>query len=253
MAIRALIVDDVADARRLVRFALKVRGGFDVVAEAADGESAVAAAREHRPDVIVLDLGLPDLAGREVVTRLRQEAPDAGIVVFTGLDVADDEFAGRVAGVVRKDTDVQVLADLLVSVTAPAAETRKASLAVPAEATGVSAARHFLRDHATAWGHEDVLDEAMLVVSELVTNAMTHAGTACTLRLRSTPSFLRIEVVDGGRGSPDLHLASSDDEHGRGLLLVAAMSVAWGVEAATGGGKVVWAELACQPAEARPR
>ncbi len=63
-----------------------MRGGFDVVAEAADGRTAIEAAAKLQPDVVVLDLGLPDLAGRDVLTMLRVAAPDMRVVVFTGGD-----------------------------------------------------------------------------------------------------------------------------------------------------------------------
>jgi hypothetical protein len=56
-------------------------------------------------------------------------------------------------------------------------------------------------------------------------------------------------VADQGRSGPDPVLAGADDEHGRGLLLVAVLSAAWGTEARTDGGKVVWADVPLAHAE----
>ncbi len=75
MPIRVVLVDDVGEYRHLIRTALRVRGGFEVVGEAADGSSAVDVVSAARPDVIVLDLGLPNLPGREVITRIRSASP----------------------------------------------------------------------------------------------------------------------------------------------------------------------------------
>ncbi|HRK48026.1 MAG TPA: response regulator, partial [Nocardioides sp.] len=58
MSIRVLLVDDVADVRRLVRVALRFRGGFDVIGEARAGQEAVELAAALRPDIVLLDLGL---------------------------------------------------------------------------------------------------------------------------------------------------------------------------------------------------
>jgi two-component system response regulator EvgA len=69
MAARVLIVDDHPIFRAAARQLLEVEG-FDVVGEAADGASALAAARELHPDVVLLDIQLPDLDGFEVAARL---------------------------------------------------------------------------------------------------------------------------------------------------------------------------------------
>ena len=77
MTVRVLLVDDVADVRRLVRIALGLHGGFEVVGEAGAGVQAVELATRLGPDIVLLDLGLPDLAGRDVLSRVREVAPDA--------------------------------------------------------------------------------------------------------------------------------------------------------------------------------
>jgi DNA-binding NarL/FixJ family response regulator len=95
VTVRVLLVDDVVEVRRLVRLALRLRGGFEVVGEAADGADAVRLAQDLHPDVVVLDLGLPDLAGREVLTRICLYSPGSKVVVFSGMDSEDREWIAR--------------------------------------------------------------------------------------------------------------------------------------------------------------
>lgn len=103
------------------------------------------------------------------------------------------------------------------------------------------------RAHTTAaleqWGFADRLDVALLLVSEVVTNAVRHAGTDLRLHLRPSGSILYIEVADGDARVPRVQDQRLDDEGGRGLHLVEAFASRWGVRP-TSRGKVVWLELA---------
>ena len=243
MNVRVLLVDDVVEVRRLVRMALRLRGGFDVVGEAADGAEAVRLAGELRPDVVVLDLGLPDLAGREVLTRICLYSPESKVVVFSGMDSEDREWlARRVKGYVLKDAELDYLLDLLESVVAP--HETEALFEVPRDVASVREAREFVAGKLTEWGLDHLIDDALLVTSELVTNAITHAESACHLRLSVVRSTLRIDVIDTGRGAPEPQPESATEEHGRGLHLVDALATAWGLDIVPGEGKLVWAELA---------
>ena len=241
MAIRALLVDDVDDVRRLVRTALRLRGDFQVVAEAGDGADAVRLAREHRPDVVVLDLGLPDLAGREVLSRLREASPESKIVVFSGADSHDEWVRGHVDGYVGKDSELAHLVDLLTTLGSRPDEERV--LELPRSLVSASRARRFVADTLDAWGISAVRDAALLVTSELAANALTHAESAFRLQLSRTSGAVRIDVVDHGAGSPEPQPESMSEEHGRGLLLIDAMATAWGIDDVDGNGKAVWAEI----------
>ena len=120
MTVRVLLVDDVVDVRRMLRTTLRLRGGFEVVGEAGDGAEAVRLAESEHPDVVILDLGLPDIAGREVLTRIRECSPDAKVVVFSGADTTDrDWISQHVEGFVLKDTELDYLVDLLQTVSRP--------------------------------------------------------------------------------------------------------------------------------------
>ena len=243
MAIRVLLVDDVVDVRRLVRTALRFRGGFEVVGEASDGGEAVRKAESLQPDVVVLDLGLPDIAGREVLTRIRAGSPASKVVVFSGADAADRTWIStHVEGYVLKDAELDYLVDLLESVgRRPEAEV---TLELPREATSASAARRFVAETVTGWELPELLDDALLVASELATNAVTHADSSCRIRLSLSETSLRIDMIDTGAGTPEPQPENYTSEHGRGLRLVAALTTAWGLEIVPGEGKIVWAELA---------
>jgi CheY-like chemotaxis protein/anti-sigma regulatory factor (Ser/Thr protein kinase) len=243
VTIRVLLVDDVVEVRRLVRTALRFRGGFEVVGEASDGAEAVRLAKELDPDVVVLDLGLPDIAGRELLTRLRVQSPTAKVVVFSGMEAADHSWIERqVDGYVLKDAQLDYLVDLLESV-----GTRgewAATLDLPRELSSVRLARRFVAEKVAEWNLETISDDALLVTSELAANAITHAESGCQIRLSLTSTAFRIDVIDTGSGTPEPQPASATLEHGRGLHLVAAITAAWGLEVVPGVGKMVWAELA---------
>ena len=237
-----LLVDDVVEVRRLLRTALRFRDDFQVVGEAGDGSEAVRLAEQLRPDIVVLDLGLPDIAGREVLSRIRQRSPESRVVVFSGVDTPDRAWiATHADGFVVKAEDLDYLVDLLESVGQRRAG--EAEIDLPQSPTSARLARDFVSDRVTEWHLESLLDDALLVTSELATNAVTHADSACRIRLSVSPSALRIDVLDRGAGTPEPQPASRTAEGGRGLHLVDALSSAWGLEVLPGEGKLVWAEL----------
>jgi len=114
--------------------------------------------------------------------------------------------------------------------------------------TAPRASRQFVTRTLQDWGLEHVVPTACLVVSELVTNAIVHAGTDVELSVAVHEQALRLTVRDSGAGLP-IQSGAQLEIHGRGLAVVAAISRAWGVLPTPGVGKVVWAVLDAFPDE----
>ncbi len=110
-------------------------------------------------------------------------------------------------------------------------------------------ARRFTARTLRSWNVTEELDVALLVVSELVTNAIAHTQGEVRLDLTLAADRLRIAVNDASPRAP-VKPASVDWEAtgGRGLLLVEAMSASWG-SVPLSGGKQVWSEVALRPGE----
>ncbi len=94
--IRILVVDDEAVLAEMVSMALRYEGW--TIGTAGDGRSALAVARELRPDAVVLDVMLPDISGLEVLDRLRADNPRLPVLLLTAKDAVEDRIAGLTAG-----------------------------------------------------------------------------------------------------------------------------------------------------------
>jgi len=96
--IRVLLVDDEELVRSGLRLILSTEPGLEVVAEAADGEQALAMAELHQPDVVMLDIRMPGLDGIEVARRLAASGSPARVVVLTTFDNDDYVYGALRAG-----------------------------------------------------------------------------------------------------------------------------------------------------------
>jgi anti-sigma regulatory factor (Ser/Thr protein kinase)/anti-anti-sigma regulatory factor len=113
--------------------------------------------------------------------------------------------------------------------------------------TAAAAARAHVRDVLDYWHlaipDTTVLQQAVLLANELVTNAVRHAHTELRLRLELRGNWLHIAVWDGSPRLLRLVTTGPESEDGRGLWLVEQLSRAWGVHPSPDGGKVVWCIL----------
>ncbi|MBB2773296.1 UNVERIFIED_ORG: two-component system OmpR family response regulator [Mycolicibacterium obuense] len=94
--VRVLVVDDEPVLAELVSMALRYEG-WDI-ATAGDGATAIALARENPPDVVVLDVMLPDMSGLDVLAKLREQIPGLPLLLLTAKDSVEDRIAGLTAG-----------------------------------------------------------------------------------------------------------------------------------------------------------
>ncbi|WTS78374.1 ATP-binding protein [Streptomyces sp. NBC_00104] len=107
------------------------------------------------------------------------------------------------------------------------------------------AARKLVRTALAAWHQDHLIDDALNVITELVSNAVDH-GRLPSIRIlvtRPSDGWIRLGVVDRSRVMPELRTDSDGDQiRGRGLLLVDTLSDRWGTDLRRWG-KTVWAEL----------
>jgi anti-sigma regulatory factor (Ser/Thr protein kinase) len=110
---------------------------------------------------------------------------------------------------------------------------------VPASA-GI--ARRFVSSTLRGWGCDALVETAVLLVSEVVTNAVLHARSDLEVSVRLVDDEVRVEVTDGSPAEPQRRTAGQTATTGRGLALVEACARRWGV-AERPGGKAVWFDL----------
>jgi DNA-binding NarL/FixJ family response regulator len=112
--VRALLVDDFEPFRRFVRSTLGTRPGLQVIGEASDGLDAVQQAAELRPDLVLLDIGLPKQNGIEAALQIRKLAPEAKIIFVSqesSLEVLQKAFSlGALGYVVKTRAGKELLA-----------------------------------------------------------------------------------------------------------------------------------------------
>lgn len=248
MTQRVLVVDDDPDYRLVVRLALEPHPSFSVVGEAGDGRAATESAAVLAPDLVLLDCSAPDAF--EALARLRAEAPSARVVLVSGHDPADLGLASRAAGALgflgkatparRLGHELEALVGLVEAVQAVLEEV---STRLARDPTSARAARRFVRDALSGDHSDDLQDTIILLVSELVTNAVVHAGSEVEVLVRLMPGTVRVEVSDTAEAVPVPRTASEEDSSGRGLALVESLARRWGVDPAPGGGKAVWFEV----------
>jgi anti-anti-sigma factor len=224
-----------------------------------------------------LDLGAVPAVQRAVLKRLNDE-PTAIICDLSGVDSIDPLCAGTFSAVRHPALGwpgtalilccavpavAAVLAKLRMprrlpmydSIEGALARSRMRpshlteQLALTPNPASAAEARAFVRQVCTRWELGDLAETATLLTSELVTNAIVHAGTPIELRLELQEPHLNISVHDH-----DPHavraLRAGESEHQRGLFIVDKVAKTWGVRQDPAGGKLIWFALTLPAAQA---
>ncbi|GAQ50357.1 PAS domain S-box protein [Streptomyces acidiscabies] len=184
--------------------------------------------------------GLIETPGSDIGYRLAEltRTLDAAFATVSGLEtIADGVLAALLPDVEDHNDDVTLLLARL-----PDAPLASATTALPALASSIGDGRSFLTKTLTVWNCAHLADDARLLVSEVLTNALQHAQGPLGLHLRRTTADVTIEISDHSPHLPQPRLAAPDDESGRGLLLVDTLADSWGVRP-TDDGKTTWFTL----------
>lgn len=226
-----LLVQPEAAAGTELRTALGPRSESEIISEVSGMRAALAAARQHRPDIVVLNVGMKDVAGNGVVGELRVVAPSARIVLHangTTSTPGSTQWMSRMVDAVGDTKNPPIL---------------EARLEFLGEPSSVPLARSLLTQLIGRGRTDDFVDTAALLATELVANAVRHTDGACALELTRRGSLLRLAVLDNGQGTPSVETPGPLAFGGRGMRIVASVSTAWGVDQLEDGAKAVWAEL----------
>ena len=114
--IRLLLADDHLVVRIGLRSLLETQPDMEVVAEASSGNAAVRAYAEHQPDLVLMDLRMPDLDGAKATAAIRADFPAARVLILTTFDSQEDVFCALEAGAVGfllKSTDSEALLEAI--------------------------------------------------------------------------------------------------------------------------------------------
>lgn len=102
--------------------------------------------------------------------------------------------------------------------------------------------RAWARPRLTAFGADGCVPDALVVLSELVTNAITHGHGPVEVTLKDRGPAVRMTVRDQGHSKPKVHEPSPDASSGRGLVIVDRLSASWGVDSSSNK-TTVWADI----------
>src|SRR3954468_1445963 len=190
---RVVVADDDRDARLLLTTALRRDGRFDVIGEAVDGAGAEQLARELTPDLLLLDLGMPGVSGLDALPLVREASPSTRVVVVSGFpgDRLESVLRARGAvGYVEKGLSPKKTVREVVAV-AGVLDAIEGALSAretfERELSSSRAARRFMGETLAMWQCDELLDSVNLLVSELVTNAVVHAGSEAEVAVVLTP------------------------------------------------------------------
>lgn len=172
--------------------------------------------------------------------------PDIPMVLLAETDEHREDL--RTSGVAVFVRMAEDLGEALRVVEQPP-ERRVRRMPLPHSPTAPLMARAAVREACEVWQLPKITDDAVLVVSELVENAVRHAHSESVLRIELRPRGLSLSVRDDDPTPPVLQWPDPDVPGHRGVQLVDQISLAWGCAPSSNGGKIVWAVLALREGE----
>jgi DNA-binding NarL/FixJ family response regulator len=213
--VRVFLVDDVPELRALVRTALEEDPGIVVVGEAANGREGVEGVGETEPDVVLLDLSMPDMDGLEAIPLMRERAPNARLVVLSGHEAGRVSLEALDQGATRylnKAVDSEVIIDAVheVSRMEPPFTDERFSIV------------HRMWDAFLNGAIDDVLRE---VTPDAVWRPYTGGGRE--LRSRQEARGFYEELTTGGRTIDPR--ADGVEPRGNGLIVMGTLEI-WGAD-----------------------
>jgi PAS domain S-box-containing protein len=171
-----VVVDDAAEVRALVRSRLRLSGRLDVVGDGSSGREAVDLAERHRPDLMLLDVSMPEMDGLTALPRVLAGSPATRVVMYSGF--AEEGLSDRckalgAAAFFEKSTSLETLADDLVSVLGGGVRSDEPTLApqvlAPHDSGPDASAQAVLHEHLERF--QEVFEEAAIGMA-----TMTLAG-----------------------------------------------------------------------------
>lgn len=201
-SIRTLLVDDGPMFREALHSLLASKAGIEIVGEAASGAEAIQLAATIRPDVILMDVRMPNVDGVEATRRIHAEYPECRVLLLTTFDDDEYVFEGLAAGArgyLLKDADSS---DLLRAIHAVA---QGESFLQPSIATRVIARlRQLAEPSPNRMKHlPEPLTERELSILRLVSRGTTNREIAATLSLTEGTIKNQLSVILGKLGARD--------------------------------------------------
>ena len=185
--------------------------------------------------------GLVERRGDDIEAGVTRLCDALATIPFGDPSQAADVVLGRMGSDLTDD-----VALLVCDVVGTRARFESATMRLPVGPDVVGRARAFTREILARWGCEPLVDDATLLVSEMVTNAIRHTDGKSVLKLQRETDRVRITVTDTETRPPAPNMRFEPTAtSGRGMHLIDALASAWGVEP-TGSGKSVWADLTVQ-------
>ncbi|MGH1554829.1 SpoIIE family protein phosphatase [Streptomyces sp. L7] len=185
--------------------------------------------------------GLIETPGCDIEDRLTELTTTCS-ALFTAAPPSLETVTDRILTALRPDAEGHDDDVTLLLAQLPAAPLALLTTTLPTVPEAVAEGRAFLSKALTSWDCREQADEALLLLSELLTNAVQHAQGPATLHVCRTADELTVEVSDGSPHLPEPRRASEDEESGRGLNLVRILAASWGVRP-TDEGKTTWFTL----------